>query len=905
MWKIIGIGVESSFFLSMFSPAILRSAVGKWFFLLAAPAIAASSSIESSFTLNRVRIQFLSPSLIRLEERGPRGFEDRSTFNVLGRQWPGVAYRTEVRGKTVQLTTAGHTVILRADGRSLNGATVRDASGNLLYAYDGSAPGPLLFPSPAEARPVWVMADNPRLVPPPRGVVPLPSSTGLDQATDVEWDLGNGAVDLYVFMPGDQGYAGLRSDFLKLTGRIPLPPLYSFGLFDSRYHAYTQEEALAVIDEYRAKDIPLDVFVVDTDWRVGGSAGYEIETKYFPDMQGFIRDANARGVRTMFNDHPSPHDSDPLSVAELGFRYRGLKSLFDLGADAWWYDRNWHTHLGVPHPEVSVDAWGMRVYHDIARALRPGRRPFLMANVEGINHGVRTGSASPSVHRYPVWWTGDSYAEWEYLRRGVVNAVDLGIDSLLPYVNEDLGGHNGTPTSDLYLRFLQYGVFSPMVRLHSSGEVRFPWGFGGEAEKIAREYIKLRYRLLPYIYGAAREVYDSGTPLLRRGDLSWPNIAEAADPTQYMFGDDLLVAPVLNGDGDYEPLPLANLRNGLGGIGVQAEYFDRPSVEGEPVFTETLSSVDFNWGSRGSPHKLPIAGFAIRYSGQLAGLTPGLRYRLGLFAIGQVAVKINGEVVADYLETKPQAHWIDVVARDGNPIPFSIEYLKVAQRGMCRLLWQPPSMTEGRSERTCWIPPGEWQDLWTGATFTGPRTITVSPELDEIPLYARGGGIIFSFPQLYSTRDVDYSTVVVDAFVPTSEGSQTRLLYEDDGDSVGYTDGQFTKQAVTLTRSKAHAKIEIVPVTALPGRVTHRNWVIRLNLPCGVSAGEVRLVTSQPATGHSPQITTRLIPPSAQRVVIPFAGEGTAQGPLGGSVVEIKIPRWPLAEPLRLEAQLR
>ena len=110
----------------------------------------------------------------------------------------------------------------------------------------------------------------------------------------------------YVFLNTGEGYQGLKKSFLKLTGPTPLPPLFLFGFIDSRWTPYTHEEALASIDEYRKRGIPLDTFVVDTDWRINGSHGYAVSQKHFPNMEQFIKDAHGRNVRLMFNDHPEP-----------------------------------------------------------------------------------------------------------------------------------------------------------------------------------------------------------------------------------------------------------------------------------------------------------------------------------------------------------------------------------------------------------------------------------------------------------------------------------------------------------------------------------------------------------------------------------------------------------------------
>src|SRR5437763_15832902 len=107
-----------------------------------------------------------------------------------------------------------------------------------------------------------------------------------------------------------------------------------------------------------------------------------------------------------------------------------------------------------------------------------------------------------------MWWTGDTTGIFDYLGRGVNNAVDGGVQSLLPYMSEDLGGHFGNPTPEVYSRYVEYGALSPIMRLHcTAGETRDPWAYGDVAEGIVRDYTKLRHRLMPTLYAAARRNY--------------------------------------------------------------------------------------------------------------------------------------------------------------------------------------------------------------------------------------------------------------------------------------------------------------------------------------------------------------------------------------------------------------
>ena len=422
---------------------------------LATPKLLAADNVVAG----SVRVQVLSDSLVRLEVAGAEGFENRTTFHVVNRDWPGAEFTVATNDARVVIKTAKYSVFVPLNAKTLAGISVKSADGKTLYTCDGKLDNSLWLPAPSSHPTAWSFADTPRMVPPPWGLTPAPTSAKL--AATCGWDLRNDAPDVYVFLPGGN-YFQLRQDFLKLTGPSEMPPLFMFGAFDSRYHDYSEATALQQIDDYRAHKIPLDVLVVDTGWRKGGSTGYQPNTNFFPNMARFIREAHEKNVRLMFNDHPEPIGSNGLDPAEMKFRFDGLASLLNEGADVWWYDRNWWTSLKPPMPGLAKEVWGMRLYHDITQKLEPQRRPIIMANVDGIDNGIRNRPMDVAAHRFTFQWTGDVSPSYESLQREVGNAVHAGVESFFPYMSADLGGHVADPTPEGYIRWIEYGALSPI-----------------------------------------------------------------------------------------------------------------------------------------------------------------------------------------------------------------------------------------------------------------------------------------------------------------------------------------------------------------------------------------------------------------------------------------------------------
>ena len=153
------------------------------------------------------------------------------------------------------------------------------------------------------------------------------------------------------------------------------------------------------IDDYRAHQIPLDVLVIDTGWRVGAWIDYTPNTNLFPDMARFIKEAHDN-VRLMFNDHPKPQSPDTLSATEMNYRFDGLSGLLKAGLDIWWFDRNWSVALRTPLPNLRKEVWGMQLYHDITAQVKPEQRPIIMANVDGIDNGIHRHPMDVAAHRY-------------------------------------------------------------------------------------------------------------------------------------------------------------------------------------------------------------------------------------------------------------------------------------------------------------------------------------------------------------------------------------------------------------------------------------------------------------------------------------------------------------------------
>ncbi|HXT10017.1 MAG TPA: TIM-barrel domain-containing protein [Candidatus Angelobacter sp.] len=849
------------------------------------PAIAAGA-LNESVVVGDVRAQLLSDSLVRLELRGPEGFENRPTFHVLERKWPGVSFTTVSNANEILVRTPRYIVHIPAGAKSLDGVSVESPDEKILYAFDGKLQNSKWLPSPEEKPLSWSFADSPRIIPPAWGATPIPAGSNISETSG--WDLSNNAPDIYVFVPGGN-YHRLRADFLKLTGPTEMPPLFAFGAFDSRWYDYSETTALQQIDDYRAHKIPLDVLVVDTGWRQGASTGYRPNTNLFPDMRRFLAEAHAKNVRVLFNDHPEPKGNG-LKPVEMNYRYDGLSGLLNEGLDVWWYDRNWSVALVPPLPGLKKEVWGMRLYHDITQQVRPGQRPLIMANVDGIDNGVRKRPPNVAAHRFPFQWTGDIAPDYKFLRFAVENAVHSGVQSLFPYESDDLGGHIADPTPEQYIRWAEYGALSPIYRPHCTHNLmRMPWTFGPEVENTARHYVNMRYRLLPVFYAAARENYETGEPLLRRLDLDYPQFSEASHDDEYLLGENILVAPVV--DSPLNTVPPEWLKSPDGQPGLRADYFANENLSGAPILTRTDKAIDFDW-NYGSPGPgIPNDHFSARWTGSI-----------------EVPPKA-GDIILATLEDDGARVWVDdkqiidawgahdaVTSEASSALSpgkhqLRVEYLEQQYKASLRLQFQPPGKDVARQ---VWIPPGHWINAWDGNVVSGPEMITNATPLEQIPLFIRSGTILPLAPEMEFTGQKPWSPITLDIYPQTGETNST-IIYEDDGQTTAYRAGKFRKTLVTVSSNEQQAGVTVEIGAAkgdFQGALPQRGWILRFHSQAGWP--------SAPSTVHLNG--KKIAPPfhhvSRNQTAMPF---GDQAGSPDGDIFELALPTAPVAKAQRIE----
>jgi alpha-glucosidase (family GH31 glycosyl hydrolase) len=379
--------------------------------------------------------------------------------------------------------------------------------------------------------------------------------------------------DGYLFVYGTNYQQALR-DLHDLTGPALMLPHWAYGVWFSRYYAYSASDyENTLLPAFRTEQDPLDVLVSDTDWKAPNHwDGWEVNSQYFPAPQAYFTWAHQQGLHTSFNIHPSISSSDPAfpqaqATAQGGLMLNGGNFIFNWGApdqltayfnlhypieadglDIWWLD--WCCNNSYANINITPDSW--IDYNYAKETSRGGRRGFALSRAfSSLEAGGAYGSVPLPTgpwadHRYTVHFTGDAYSDFGTLKYEVGYTPAEEAATGLTYTSHDLGGfHGDLLPDDLYVRWVQFGTFQPIFRLHSDHGNRLPWDYSGPARTAANKFLQLREELIPYTYTAARQAYDTGLPIVRALYLALPDQPNAYlySGTEYYFGDNLLIAP--------------------------------------------------------------------------------------------------------------------------------------------------------------------------------------------------------------------------------------------------------------------------------------------------------------------------------------------------------------------------
>ena len=375
-----------------------------------------------------------------------------------------------------------------------------------------------------------------------------------------------GIVDFYFFGYGYE-YKKALSDFYRLTGSTPLLPRFVFGNWWSRFYRYTQESYLGLMDRFEKENLPFSVAVIDMDWHLvdidpkygNGWTGYTWNKELFAEPEKFLENLHKRGMKTILNVHPADgirafeehyediakalgvdvSNEDPVNcdLADPDFIEAYFKFIHHPrekeGVDYWWID--WQQ--GESTKIEGLDPlWILNHFH------------FLDSEGEGKRPMTFSRYAGPGSHRYPIGFSGDTISTWESLDFQpyfTATAANIGYG----WWSHDIGGHMlGYKDDEMAARWVELGVFSPILRLHSTSSEFYgkePWRYKKETESVIGEALRERHRFIPYLYTMNYRNYKLGLPLVLPMYYEYPDDENAYwHKNQFYFGTELIVSPI-------------------------------------------------------------------------------------------------------------------------------------------------------------------------------------------------------------------------------------------------------------------------------------------------------------------------------------------------------------------------
>ncbi|MDR3738733.1 MAG: glycoside hydrolase family 31 protein [Terracidiphilus sp.] len=558
-------------------------------------------------TFGQARFTVLTPELIRMEWAADGKFEDHASFVFLNRRLSVPKFSHSVEevsraqrlvietsalklvytpdgkpGANNQFAPENLTITLAVDGKQVTWHPGMDDPENLqgtTRTLDGALGGKTKEPIEPGlvSRAGWAVVDD--------SDRPLFDSAEFSfkegEKSPWPWAIERPAgkrQDWYFFGYGHD-YKKALGDYVRVAGRIPLPPRFAFGAWWSRYWAYSDQEIGEIIRDFRLNSTPLDVFVIDMDWHISrdqleaqgekdpdasghglGWTGYSWNKLLFPDPAAFLAQLHAEGLKTSLNMHPASgvqpwEDAYPAMTKAMGIDPATRKYVpFDItdkryatnymnllhhplekqGIDFWWLD--WQQEQTTKMAGVNP-TWWLNYVHFTDQE-RQGRRPLLFHRWGGLGN-----------HRYQIGFSGDTISVWDSLAFQpwfTATAANVGY----AYWSHDIGGHMpGAVEPELYTRWVQFGAFSPILRTHTTknpDSERRIWAYPEPYADVLRAAFRERYALQPYIYTEARKTYDTGVAFFRPLYYDWPEANEAySSKDEYVFGDQMLVAPVV------------------------------------------------------------------------------------------------------------------------------------------------------------------------------------------------------------------------------------------------------------------------------------------------------------------------------------------------------------------------
>lgn len=540
---------------------------------------------KSIFKGNYYRISVLSDSLVRLEYDEGGVFEDRPTELARFRNFPAFDFKVQENDTTLMITTKFFTLQYLKDKPFLGSMFAQDT--NLKVSLNGSdkawyynhdeARNFKGFDNVLDTKEVY-MTQAEKLLEEKnkiknklnkrqslKGLYSLDGFVAIDDSKSLIID-SNGylikdereRIDIYLFMY-KRDFGTCLKDYFTLSGYPSLLPRYALGVWWNKTKPYSFEEIQELTKDFNKNEIPLSVLLLGENWHIKDpnnksiyKSGFTFNPEYFSNSEELTTYLHDRGIRLGVNIDPAEgihtHEKNyeelanalnikekqviPFNVYDKNFitnyLIKLITPLVNSGVDFFWIDY-------YPKDNKKLNALNYYQYNDFLKM--KSSRPLLLSRISDV-----------APHKYGILYSGETFVSWDTLNK-LPSYYTLGSNLGLSWWSHDIGGYkNGIEDKELYLRYLQMGVFSPILRLSSeTGHYykRKPWKWDLNTYTIAKDYLRLRHRLIPYIYSEGYKYHKTGLPLIQPLYYAMPEILDEKEfQNEYFFGTELFVAPI-------------------------------------------------------------------------------------------------------------------------------------------------------------------------------------------------------------------------------------------------------------------------------------------------------------------------------------------------------------------------
>lgn len=675
---------------------------------------------------------------------------------------------------------------------------------------------------------------------------------------DINSKMGDG-VDYYIFTGAK--IDNLISCYRRLTGKAVLLPKWAFGYWQSKERYTSQDELLSVARRYRKERIPLDCMVQDWEWWEPGKwSGMEFDSTRFPNPKAMCDELHDMNLHVIISVWPciglqSPmHDEmykrgflfEPIGWGN--FRYIDVynpeamnlyndyvyKNVYSQGFDGWWHDstepdvinsltKESHCYETEKLENTSLGS-NTRYLNTYVLAMLDKVYERWTAQDKNRRACILTRSSFAGLQRDgAITWSGDIGASWQIFRDQITAGLNFCMSGI-PYWTFDIGGfligsYDGLFTygakdpayMELYTRMFQFGAFCPVFRSHGSDAPREMWEMD-EYKSVLVDFDKLRYRLMPYIYSLAGRTYTDDYTMMRALPMDFPEDTNTYDiKDEYMFGDNLLVAPVTDYMYHTPPQISKIVPKEVFKDGVTVKYYKDYDFS-KLTREEKTDNIDIYWYT-GRPHFVTDSMYSVHWEGKIVAPETG-KYQFQIKSFDSRVIIFNGDTLKIQLDcNEPYFEFVEM--EKGKEYPIICE-TQNHQTGAARfrLYWKTPSDFAKEQEtaqkekfREVYLPKGsKWVDFYTGEVYEGGKTVKIDAPIEKIPLLVKQGSILPMGKEIQYADENPFAPMEIRVY-QGSDGEFT--LYEDSGDNLNYMNSEYSK--ITFKYNESDKVLTILP----------------------------------------------------------------------------------------------